>query len=104
MQDYRVKCLNNLATTQVRLEQFDEALHTSRDVLTLEPNNVKALFRVGKVRMYRQCVASNLNLAIYNFKEVSWKEEEFVNTVSFLLFLWVNNSRYNIAIFLSVSF
>uniref|UniRef100_A0A3Q4HVX9 peptidylprolyl isomerase n=2 Tax=Neolamprologus brichardi TaxID=32507 RepID=A0A3Q4HVX9_NEOBR len=49
VQDYRVKCLNNLATTQVRLEQFDEALHTSRDVLTLEPNNVKALFRVGKL-------------------------------------------------------
>lgn len=51
MQDYRVKCLNNLATAQLKLEQFDEALHTSRDVLTLEPNNVKALFRMGKVRV-----------------------------------------------------
>ncbi|XP_008295188.1 peptidyl-prolyl cis-trans isomerase FKBP8-like, partial [Stegastes partitus] len=49
VQDYRVKCLNNLATTQLKLEQFDEALHTSRDVLTLEPNNVKALFRTGKL-------------------------------------------------------
>ncbi|XP_069018659.1 FKBP prolyl isomerase 16 isoform X1 [Embiotoca jacksoni] len=47
--DYRVKCLNNLATAQLKLEQFDEALHTSRDVLTLEPNNVKALFRAGKL-------------------------------------------------------
>lgn len=47
---YRVKCLNNLATAQLKLEQYDEALHTSRDVLTLEPNNVKALFRSGKVR------------------------------------------------------
>jgi len=50
VREYRMKCLNNLATTQLKLEQFDEALHTSRDVLFLEPNNVKALFRAGKVR------------------------------------------------------
>lgn len=50
VRDYRVKCLNNLAAAQLKLEQFGEALHTSRDVLTLEPNNVKALFRAGKVR------------------------------------------------------
>lgn len=49
VRDYRVKCLNNLAAAQLKLEQFAEALQTSRDVLTLEPNNVKALFRAGKV-------------------------------------------------------
>uniref|UniRef100_A0A3Q3WAZ1 peptidylprolyl isomerase n=1 Tax=Mola mola TaxID=94237 RepID=A0A3Q3WAZ1_MOLML len=49
VQDYRVKCLNNLATAQLKLEQCEEALRTSRDVLTLEPNNVKALFRTGKL-------------------------------------------------------
>ncbi|XP_070687000.1 FKBP prolyl isomerase 16 [Pempheris klunzingeri] len=49
VQDYRVKCLNNLGASQLKLEQYDEALHTSRDVLTLEPNNVKALFRTGKL-------------------------------------------------------
>lgn len=49
VRDYRVKCLNNLATAQLKLEQFDKALHTSRDVLTLEPNNVKSLFRAGKL-------------------------------------------------------
>ena len=52
VREYRLKCLNNLATTQLKLEQFNEALHTSRDVLTLEPNNVKALFRAGKVRTH----------------------------------------------------
>lgn len=52
VQDYRVKCLNNLAAAQLKLEQYDEALHTSRDVLTLEPNNVKALFRTGKVSVH----------------------------------------------------
>lgn len=49
--DYRVKCLNNLAASQLKLGQFDEALHTSRDVLFLDPQNVKALFRKGKVWM-----------------------------------------------------
>ncbi|XP_062246733.1 FKBP prolyl isomerase 16 [Platichthys flesus] len=49
VRDYRVKCLNNLAAAQLKLEQYEQALHTTRDVLTLEPNNVKALFRMGKV-------------------------------------------------------
>ncbi|XP_061780397.1 FKBP prolyl isomerase 16 [Nerophis lumbriciformis] len=47
--DYRVKCLNNLATAQLRLEQSTKALSTSRDVLALDSNNVKALFRAGKI-------------------------------------------------------
>lgn len=50
VRDYRVKCLNNLAAAQFKLEQYADALQMSRDVLTLEPNNVKALFRAGKVR------------------------------------------------------
>uniref|UniRef100_A0A4W5N8V7 FKBP prolyl isomerase 16 n=1 Tax=Hucho hucho TaxID=62062 RepID=A0A4W5N8V7_9TELE len=49
VQDYRVKCLNNLAAAQLKLEQYDDALHTSRDVLSLDPQNVKALFRAGKL-------------------------------------------------------
>ncbi|XP_074533786.1 FKBP prolyl isomerase 16 [Halichoeres trimaculatus] len=49
VKDYRVKCLNNLATSQLKLEQYDDSLRTSWDVLTLEPNNVKALFRAGKL-------------------------------------------------------
>ncbi|XDV28736.1 hypothetical protein PO909_031953 [Leuciscus waleckii] len=47
--DYRVKCLNNLAAAQLKLGHFDEALHTSQDVLFLDPLNVKALFRKGKL-------------------------------------------------------
>ncbi|XP_055029966.2 FKBP prolyl isomerase 16 [Misgurnus anguillicaudatus] len=47
--EYRVKCLNNLAAAQLKLGQFEEALHTSQDVLFLDPNNVKALFRKGKL-------------------------------------------------------
>ncbi|XP_061533779.1 FKBP prolyl isomerase 16 isoform X2 [Phycodurus eques] len=49
VRDYRVKCLNNLAAAQLKLEQYNEALHASRDVLALDPNNVKALYRAGKI-------------------------------------------------------
>ncbi|XP_037109541.1 FKBP prolyl isomerase 16 isoform X1 [Syngnathus acus] len=49
VRDYRVKCLNNLATAQLKLEKYNEALHASRDVLALDPNNVKALYRAGKI-------------------------------------------------------
>uniref|UniRef100_H3DPI9 FKBP prolyl isomerase 16 n=1 Tax=Tetraodon nigroviridis TaxID=99883 RepID=H3DPI9_TETNG len=49
VREYRVKCLNNLAAAQLKLEQYEEALSTSRDVLTLEQNNVKALYRTGKL-------------------------------------------------------
>ncbi|XP_010791057.1 peptidyl-prolyl cis-trans isomerase FKBP8-like [Notothenia coriiceps] len=49
VRDYRVKCLNNLATVQIKLEQYQEALSSSREVLTLERNNVKSLFRAGKL-------------------------------------------------------
>ncbi|XP_061677481.1 FKBP prolyl isomerase 16 [Syngnathoides biaculeatus] len=47
--DYRVKCLNNLAAALLKLEQYNEALHASCDVLALDPNNVKALYRAGKI-------------------------------------------------------
>ncbi|XP_056622018.1 FKBP prolyl isomerase 16 [Triplophysa dalaica] len=47
--DYRVKCLNNLVAAQLKLGHFEEALHTSQDVLFLDPHNVKALFRKGKL-------------------------------------------------------
>ncbi|XP_053742642.1 FKBP prolyl isomerase 16 [Synchiropus splendidus] len=49
VRDYRVKCFNNLATTQLKLEQYNDALQSSQNVLSLEPNNVKALFRTGKL-------------------------------------------------------
>uniref|UniRef100_A0A3Q2XXA8 Peptidyl-prolyl cis-trans isomerase FKBP8-like n=1 Tax=Hippocampus comes TaxID=109280 RepID=A0A3Q2XXA8_HIPCM len=45
---YRVKCLNNLAAALLKLERRREALRASRDVLALQPDNVKALYRAGK--------------------------------------------------------
>ncbi|XP_066557998.1 FKBP prolyl isomerase 16 [Amia ocellicauda] len=49
LRDCRVKCLNNLAAAQLKLEQYGDALSTSDNVLLLDPHNVKALFRRGKL-------------------------------------------------------
>lgn len=46
-----MKCLNNLAAVHIKLERYDDALETSSSVLELDPGNVKALFRKGKVRI-----------------------------------------------------
>lgn len=53
MRHYRVKCLNNLAAALLKLGRRREALRASRDVLALEPDNVKALYRAGKVRCHK---------------------------------------------------
>ncbi|XP_067872078.1 peptidyl-prolyl cis-trans isomerase FKBP8 [Heterodontus francisci] len=45
----KVKCLNNLAAAQLKLEHFEAALKSSNSALKHQPNNVKALFRKGKV-------------------------------------------------------
>ncbi|XP_051916595.1 peptidyl-prolyl cis-trans isomerase FKBP8-like isoform X1 [Hippocampus zosterae] len=46
---YRVKCLNNLAAALLKLERRREALLASREALAIEPDNVKALYRAGKI-------------------------------------------------------
>lgn len=65
VREYRVKCLNNLAATQLKLEQYEEALNTSRDVLTLEQNNVKALFRTGKVGMESAAIVHTNSMRVW---------------------------------------
>lgn len=45
----KVKCLNNLAAAQLKLGHHRAALRSCSLVLQLQPHNVKALFRKGKV-------------------------------------------------------
>lgn len=45
----KVKCLNNLAASQLKLAHLRAALRSCSLVLQLQPHNVKALFRKGKV-------------------------------------------------------
>lgn len=46
--DTRVKCYNNLAAAQLKIEAWDAAIKSSDQVLRVQPENVKALFRKGK--------------------------------------------------------
>lgn len=45
----RVKVYNNLAAAQMKISAFDVALLSVDNVLRCQPENVKALFRKGKV-------------------------------------------------------
>jgi len=45
----RLKILNNLAMAQMKLQSYEPALTSVEAVLKCQPNNVKALFRKGKI-------------------------------------------------------
>lgn len=47
----KVKCLNNLAASQLKLDHYEAALKSCNLVLEHQPGNIKALFRKGKVRL-----------------------------------------------------
>lgn len=48
--EIRVKVYNNLAAAQMKIAAYDAALISVDNVLRCQPENVKALFRKGKVR------------------------------------------------------
>jgi len=45
----RLKTLNNLAMAQMKLQSYEPALTSVEAVLKCQPNNVKALYRKGKI-------------------------------------------------------
>lgn len=47
--DMKLKCLNNMAAAQLKLDHYEAALRSCVSVLAYQPDNVKALFRQGKV-------------------------------------------------------
>ncbi|XP_059570434.1 peptidyl-prolyl cis-trans isomerase FKBP8 isoform X2 [Alligator mississippiensis] len=49
LRQHRVKCLNNCAAAQLKLQLFEEVLASCDAVLRLDPDNVKALYRKGKL-------------------------------------------------------
>lgn len=56
----KVKCLNNLAASQLKLDHYEAALKSCNLVLEHQPGNIKALFRKGKVRCCHPCSAAGL--------------------------------------------
>ncbi|XP_053318199.1 peptidyl-prolyl cis-trans isomerase FKBP8-like [Spea bombifrons] len=49
IREHRIKCLNNLAATQLKLHHFDDVINSCNAVLEMDVNNAKALYRKGKV-------------------------------------------------------
>lgn len=49
LQEVKIKCLNNMAASQLKLDHLDAALKSCLSALELQPKNIKALFRMGKV-------------------------------------------------------
>lgn len=47
--DVKVKCLNNMAASQLKLDHYDAAYKSCAAALVHQPDNIKALFRMGKV-------------------------------------------------------
>lgn len=48
--EVKVKCLNNMAASQLKLDRNDAALKSCVSALAHQPENIKALFRMGKVQ------------------------------------------------------
>ncbi|KAM8890620.1 peptidyl-prolyl cis-trans isomerase FKBP8 isoform 1-T3 [Synchiropus picturatus] len=49
LMDVKVKCLNNMAASQLKLEHHDAVLKSCTAALALQPENIKAMYRMGKV-------------------------------------------------------
>ncbi|XP_069481279.1 uncharacterized protein [Ambystoma mexicanum] len=48
LREHQIKCLNNMAATQLKLHLFEQVLVSCNAVLELDMDNVKALYRKGK--------------------------------------------------------
>jgi len=91
----RIKAFNNLAQGQIKIEAWDAALAALGNVLKVEPNNEKALYRKAKVfeekgrsdeclgllrritRLYPENKSSRADLARMTAKQRRSKEQEF---------------------------
>ena len=49
VQEAKIKCWNNLAAAQLKIKAYQAAQNSCMEVLQIDSNNVKALFRKGKV-------------------------------------------------------
>lgn len=58
----RIKVYNNLAQAQMKIQAFDTALKSIDTVLQCQPNNVKALYRKGKILEAKADVAGAIPL------------------------------------------
>lgn len=60
--DDRIKAYNNMAAAQMKQGAYDAALTSVDTVLNCQPDNVKALFRKGKVSKMHQSSYAHCNI------------------------------------------
>ncbi|XP_068599553.1 peptidyl-prolyl cis-trans isomerase FKBP8 [Brachionichthys hirsutus] len=53
LMNVKVKCLNNMAASQLKLDHYEAAYKSCVSALAHQPKNIKALFRMGKVLALR---------------------------------------------------
>lgn len=63
LMDVKVKCLNNMAASQLKLDHYDAALKSCVSALAHQPENIKALFRMGKVHF---AFVVSVSLLVFN--------------------------------------
>lgn len=81
--DVKVKCLNNMAASQLKLDHYDAALKSCFAALSQQPDNIKALFRMGKVHitlvlslsLCQSLVHSFLNSSVFLLKVLALQGE-----------------------------
>ncbi|XP_066260669.1 peptidyl-prolyl cis-trans isomerase FKBP8 isoform X2 [Euwallacea similis] len=58
----RLKVLNNMASAQIKMELFEQALNSLQTVLCCQPDNIKALFRKAKIHTAKNELPQALKL------------------------------------------
>ncbi|XP_076266990.1 peptidyl-prolyl cis-trans isomerase FKBP8-like [Rhynchophorus ferrugineus] len=58
----RLKVLNNMASAQIKMELYDQALTSLQTVLRCQPENIKALYRKAKVHISKNDLSQALQL------------------------------------------
>lgn len=91
LMDVKVKCLNNMAASQLKLDHYDAAFKSCAAALAQQPDNIKALFRMGKVEapliaLTAPAVKPNLNPTslLYLYSKVLALQGEFSDAIQTL--------------------
>lgn len=87
--DVKVKCLNNMAASQLKLDHYDAAFKSCAAALAHQPDNLKALFRMGKVEAALAAAApaaanQNPNPTIFNLSKVLALQGEYSEAIQTL--------------------
>ncbi|KAF7994317.1 hypothetical protein HCN44_003407 [Aphidius gifuensis] len=87
----RTKVYNNLAAAQIKTEAYDTALESVDNVLRAEPENIKALFRKGRI-LTRKCETKRAILTFEKAAKLDPESKAITQELSVLRQKLVNES------------